>query len=105
MELVTNDYEFISFDNEQTFTIKAAYASEQCMGGYMWWAVDMVGESFGIEVGSPTTSPVPTSVFSPSDSPTRALNPPTNDPSCPSGYTGLKVNITSDIFSQVYCSK
>ena len=46
MELVTNEGEFISWDNEETLSIKASYANEECLGGTMWWAVDLLADSF-----------------------------------------------------------
>ena len=57
MELVTSDYEFISYDSEKTFSMKASYASEMCMRGYMWWAVDLIDEAFILNYESPTISP------------------------------------------------
>ena len=57
MELVTSDYEFISYDSEKTFSMKASYASEMCMRGYMWWAVDLIDEAFILKDGSPIISP------------------------------------------------
>merc|ERR1711862_594140 len=70
MELVTNSNEFISFDSEETFSIKATYASEQCLRGYMWWAVDMIAESFSVPILSPTISPAPTKTSTPTNAPT-----------------------------------
>jgi len=96
MELVTPDYEFISFDSEETFSIKVSYASEMCMRGYMWWAVDMIDESFTIEIHNPTISPAPTISSQPTLTPSISLMPttkqPTNQPVagpvCPIGHTG-----------------
>merc|ERR1719410_2377193 len=95
MELVTNSYEFISFDSEETFEIKANYASEQCMRGYVWWAVDMIDKSFTIPIHSPTFSPVPSTTPMPTNYPTISAAPTTqmstpNDPTCPAGHTGWR---------------
>lgn len=74
MELVTNEGEFISFDNQDTLSMKAAYAGTKCLGGYMWWAVDLIAESFTLEY-SPTISPSPTISRSPTNSPTISAQP------------------------------
>ena len=95
MELVTNSNEFISFDSEETFSIKVSYASEQCLRGYMWWAVDMIDESFTVPIISPTMSPIPTRSLRPTNIPSASpapttLMPTPNEPTCPAGHTGWK---------------
>merc|ERR1712232_849581 len=79
--------------SEETFSIKATYASEQCLRGYMWWAVDMIDESFSVPILSPTFSPAPTMTSIPTYVPTIASAPSTEkptpiDPTCPSDHTG-----------------
>jgi len=82
MELVTNDNEFISFDDESTFAIKASYAAEQCLRGYMWWAVDMIEDSFTIGPPTPPTAPTPTAPV-----PAPVPSPISNNP-CGGGDVG-----------------
>jgi len=83
MELITNNNEFISFDSEETFSIKATYASEQCMRGYMWWAADMIDESFTIPIHSPIHSSVPVAPSPASFLPTSSPIAPTTAPVLP----------------------
>merc|ERR1711933_662070 len=83
MELITNNNEFISFDSEETFSIKATYASEQCMRGYMWWAADMIDESFTIPIHSPIHSSVPVAPSPASFLPTSSPIAPTTAPILP----------------------
>lgn len=63
-----------------------------CMRGYMWWSVDMIDQSFRLDISTPTTSPGP--IPAPTDPPT--LKPSTSfipstkivEPICPIDFTG-----------------
>jgi chitinase len=50
MELVIEGNKWISFDNQETFQLKASMASKYCLGGYMWWAVDMLKDPIVLSV-------------------------------------------------------
>jgi len=94
MELVIDGNKWISYDNKETFEIKASYAANVCLRGYMWWAVDMLAEPMVLNtrnaspveppiqapVTAPTEMPTPQPVVSPSNPQTQ---PPTKKPSNP----------------------
>ena len=87
MELVIDNNKWISYDNKETFKIKASYASNACLRGYMWWAVDMLAAPMVLDlnatspVAPATTAPVVSPTFAPVASPTEVSTPsPVNSP-------------------------
>lgn len=77
MELVIDGNKWISYDNKETFEIKASFASNVCLRGYMWWAVDMLAEPMVLSLNgpSPTETPVQSPTEAPVSSPTQASTP------------------------------
>lgn len=96
MELVVDGNKWISYDNKETFEIKATFASNTCLGGYMWWAVDMLASPMVLTINGP--SPTPQPVASPTEPPTTeppVLSPAPVDPtSVPVDPTPVPVNPT-----------
>ena len=78
MELVVDGSKWISFDNQETFGLKASLAADMCLGGYMWWAVDMLKEPMVISsVGAPVSPPVEPPIEPPVSAPTAPVAGPT----------------------------
>lgn len=106
IELVTNEGELISFDDQVTLSMKAAYAQQTCLGGYMWWAVDLIEESFTLDF-TPTISPSPTASSAPTPNPTTSGQPsvaPTPSPPKCCGPNETKMKPYNDC-TQVRCQQ
>jgi hypothetical protein len=79
MEMVVNETIYLSFDNQQTWDLRAAYALEKCMRGYFWWALDQLPGPVPLTPRA-GPKPVPPSAAPTSTAPTQN---PTTTPTVP----------------------